>query len=274
MVRVPVRVPGWHSRASVNGMVADCAVDALHRQLRGCRISSRFPHGLLHRRSQLRAFLCCSTRWGSSCVGTSCWLYGKFYNIAQAEFLARVLTARSGRVDQCVWYLEGIVTDCFLTTFFCWGAMKAARPVLLERCGVDVGNYEGEQQGLVPTAVGNDAAGSKDGLIESKYVHAPILNVDTLSAWLLQVGIWIGIITAVRLVVTTYMFLTQDMMYIFFAGVFTVLHLHSELQKMIFAVLIFPAFGDTFQIVVQDFFLKKPRSSRPACQPYSTSDIE
>lgn len=205
--------------------------------------------------------------------------YGKLYNIAQAELLARALTAQSGRDDQCVWYLEGIVTDCFLTTFLCWGAMKVARPLLLERCGVDVGNYEGGHDEPSPTVVDHDAADSRDGLIESKEVagesaQAPILNVDTFRAWLVQVAVWIGIITAVRLVVTTYLFLTQDLMYKIFAGVFSVLHLHSELQKMIFAVLVFPAFGDTFQIVVQDCFLKKPSSSEPAYEPYSSSTSE
>merc|ERR1712194_255729 len=180
---------------------------------------------------------------------------------------------RNGRDDQCVWYLEGIVTDCFLTTFLCWGAMKVTRPVLLERCGVDVGNYDGEHEEPVPTAVGHDGAG-KSMELAGESAHAPVLNVATFRTWFVQVAVWIGIITAVRLVITTYLFLTQNLMYKVFAGVFSILNLHSELQKMIFAVLVFPAFGDTFQIVVQDFFLKRPSSSEPAYEHYSSSSGE
>merc|ERR1712217_569058 len=80
--------------------------------------------------------------------------------------------------------------------------------------------------------------------------------------WLCQVFIWLSQITCVRLLVTTFFFFTQRYLYVFFAGVFEVLRLKSSTAKLIFAVLVFPAFSDSFQIVVQDFFLKDSAKKR------------
>merc|ERR1712224_529850 len=79
--------------------------------------------------------------------------------------------------------------------------------------------------------------------------------------WLLQVGIWLMIITAVRLVVSAGFFFAQGVLYTFYAGIFEELDLTSPRSKTLFAVLLFPIFGDSMQIIVQDGFLKKHGAS-------------
>lgn len=176
--------------------------------------------------------------------------YGKLYNIAQAITFAELLRHGADQQDQCVWYLMGIMVDCFVTTFLCWGANSLARPVLLRHYGVDIGDYEGHGS-KAESGTGGGAAPSASAAAE---VHM----------YLVQLTIWLLIITAVRLVVSVGLFFTQRAGYAFCAGIFEALGLHDPTSRLIFAVLVFPALADTFQIVVQDGFLKKPQEKASA----------
>lgn len=197
--------------------------------------------------------------------------YGKCYNLAQAELFARLLHVDPNHDDQCVWYLMGIATDCLVTTFLCWGANSLMRPILAERFDIDIGDYDGEVRVLpAETTIDSrlDSKGSDyrrlpdvGGLLRTGNVFAV---PGTLRPWLVQVCIWLGIITAVRLFVTSGLFFTQAFQYNLYAGVFTMLNLNCASLKVVFAVLIFPAAGDTLQIIVQDHFLKKPKKNESA----------
>jgi len=178
--------------------------------------------------------------------------YGKVYNIVQAEVFARFLRNDSEHRDQCVWYLMGIATDCFLTTFLCYCASIFLRPVLLSRFGIDVGEYSCEAQVPVISSPCHDTSP-----FVNKFSTLGLSSARPVRTWLLQVLIWLLIITAVRLVVSAFLFLTQESLYTVYASFFIILGLQYPAEKMIFAVLAFPAIGDTFQIVVQDRFLKK-----------------
>lgn len=202
--------------------------------------------------------------------------YGKCYNIAQAVVFAKLSHGDASRQDQCVWYLLGIATDCLLTTFLCWGASCLVRPVLLKRFGVDIGDY-GEEVPVIPTPVRSRRRSHVESLgIDDDYRSLSGFSLGSLRSlsgtsvngstaapsrvrkWLLQLFIWLLIITVVRLAVSTWLFFTQAAGYALCAFVFEVLTLRGANAKMLFAVLVFPAIGDTFQIVVQDGFLKKP----------------
>mmetsp|Transcript_72352 Transcript_72352/g.183040 ORF Transcript_72352/g.183040 Transcript_72352/m.183040 type:complete len:297 (-) Transcript_72352:14-904(-) len=199
--------------------------------------------------------------------------YGKCYNILQAEVFAKALHLASGREDQCVWYLMGITTDCLVTTFLCWGANSLARPILARRWGIDIGDYDGEVPVLPTPTARKKLSGSSVCSTESSrscgYIELaePLCVPDRLRTWMTQLGIWLLIITAVRLLVSLGLFLSKDWLYIFYANVFNVLRLHTSTAKTIFAVLVFPAFGDTFQILIQDRFLKKPDSESALTTP-------
>jgi len=167
--------------------------------------------------------------------------YGKLYNILQAIVLANVLVRNVHREDQCVWYLMGIVTDCFITTFLCWILTRSLRPILLVHCGIDIGGYEADEEHL-PSGV----PPPKVAALRNKYVM-----------YVVQLLLWLLVVTCARLVVTAGFFFGQGFLYDFYKGVFTELGLTDPAAKMIFAVLIFPALGDAFQIIVQDCFLKR-----------------
>lgn len=175
--------------------------------------------------------------------------YGKLYNIAQSIVFASLLRISNDQNDQCVWYLMSITMDCFFLTFLLWGANNFMRPILLERCGIDIGDYDDPMD---RTAANADVEESK----ENREACPP----GQVRMWLLQMGIWIALITVVRLFMSGLLFLIQHQVYKFHEGIFIMLGLHDRHSKLVFAVLIYPIFADTFQIVVQDNFLKKQQS--------------
>lgn len=177
--------------------------------------------------------------------------FGKLYNIAQAIIFAELLRLSSDQQDQCVWYLMGIFIDCFVTTFLCWGANTLARPVLLRRYGIDIGDY-GEEAGFQTECHMHSPGSETDDSIGTR-APKPI----SFKMYLQQLGIWLSIIMAVRLLVSVGLFFTQHEVYTFCEGIFQFFGVEDPTWRLIFAVLIFPALADTFQIVVQDNFLKK-----------------
>merc|ERR1719229_1843379 len=72
--------------------------------------------------------------------------YGKFWNISQSLVFARIRQepAADDYEDECTWYLMSITLDCLCLTFLCCGLQTALRPILLRHCGVDVGDYTGD----------------------------------------------------------------------------------------------------------------------------------
>ncbi|CAE8619919.1 unnamed protein product [Polarella glacialis] len=185
--------------------------------------------------------------------------YGKCWNIVQAEVFARFLRASIADQDQCVWYLMGMASDCFVTTALCWWANSLMRPVLLAHWGIDIGNYGGEVP-VVLSATGMTSMRAQGRRKWQAAMPAPSWLQGGARKWLAQLGIWLLIITLMRLVVGLGLFVFQDSLYTFYSGVFSVLHITGVTGKTVFAVLVFPAFGDTLQIMVQDHFLKKPSS--------------
>merc|ERR1712062_566345 len=152
--------------------------------------------------------------------------------------------------------MGGIVTDCFITTFLCWAATIAIRPILFSRCGIDIGDYDDDcRRSLGGSPPSPRGVGS---CLSSKY-----------GMYFAQLMLWLLVITGARLLVSTSFFFGQDLLYDIYKEVFVILRLSDPASKMIFAVLIFPALGDAFQIVVQDCFLKK-RRRRSTVEGYMT----
>jgi Na+/melibiose symporter-like transporter len=178
--------------------------------------------------------------------------YGKLYNIAQSVIFAEWFRVSLDHQDQCVWYLMSISLDCFFLTFLLWGANSFMRPILLERFGIDIGEYD---ESIERRPSDTDSVDDK----KSENVRE-LCPPGQVRQWLVQVGIWLSIITVVRLFMSTLLFFVQQRVYEFHADIFTALGLVSRTSKLIFAVLIYPIFADTFQIVVQDSFLKKHKS--------------
>jgi len=172
--------------------------------------------------------------------------YGKLYNIAQSVVFASILRISRGHQDQCVWYFMSLTMDCFFLTFLLWGANNFMRPILLERCGIDIDDYD-EPLEKAPATV--DVEESK----ATRESCAP----GQVRKWLVQMGIWLAIITVVRLHLSLLLFFIQHQVYTFHEGIFDMLGLESRTAKLVFAVLVYPIFADTFQIVIQDRFLKK-----------------
>eukprot|EP00933_Yihiella_yeosuensis_P015948 TRINITY_DN13774_c0_g1_i2.p1 TRINITY_DN13774_c0_g1~~TRINITY_DN13774_c0_g1_i2.p1 ORF type:complete len:268 (-),score=36.07 TRINITY_DN13774_c0_g1_i2:287-1090(-) len=181
--------------------------------------------------------------------------YGKLYNINQAMIFSEILRNDPSQGDACVWYLMIIISDCFLTTFGCWAVSAKMRPLLHEHYNIDIGDYSGES-----SKSENSEEGSKDD------------KAEKWRAYFLQLGIWLGIVTAVRLVVSVTLFFTQKSFYPICAFFLNSIGLKDSLSRLIFVVLIFPAFADTFQIVVQDNFLKLPQELRADKQKHLESE--
>jgi len=199
-----------------------------------------------------RAFLTWVFDISKQVVGAA---YGKLYNIAQSVIFASMLSSSLAHQDQCVWYLMSIAVDCLFLTFLLWGACAFTRPILLQRYGIDIGEYDEplKRDADADKAVACDL--EDRACDKSRESCLP----EQVQSYLVQLFIWLGIITAVRLCVSVLLFLIQFQLYEFFSGVFTVLGLVDPTSKLVFAVLVFPSCADTFQIVVQDRFLKKQK---------------
>jgi len=181
--------------------------------------------------------------------------YGKLYNITQSVVFSSMLRSNNGQSDQCVWYLMSIATDCLFMTFLLWGATSFVRPILLERCDIDIGDYDEPVENDARTSNVSGADLEKPASKETRETCTP----GQVHAYLVQLGIWLAIITVVRLFVSVILFFAQADLYVFYENWFVLLELESPESRLIFAVLVFPAAADTFQIVVQDLFLKKQK---------------
>jgi len=165
--------------------------------------------------------------------------YGKGYNVLQSLYFAADPNAGS---DECVWYLVGMVADCVIVTFLSWGLTSLLRPILQWRYGIDIGVY---------------GSTADEGASRRPRRPPPECLRGSLQMWWAQVAIWLGIITVVRVFMTMFLSIFKDDLYDIFASLFAVFGMQFREAKTVFAVLIVPAFGDIFQMVFQDYFLKR-----------------
>lgn len=144
--------------------------------------------------------------------------------------------------NQCVWYLVGFCSDIIFCTFLSWAANAALRPIFLRRCKIDIGDYEGNSDNATAGDSGMQGSGQS----------------VSVGMWLCQTGIWLAILTVVKIVVSIGCWLGQDLLYTSIAGCFRALGLvgHDRAQ-LIASVIIVPIIGDAFQFAVQDTFLKR-----------------
>mmetsp|Transcript_15838 Transcript_15838/g.43972 ORF Transcript_15838/g.43972 Transcript_15838/m.43972 type:complete len:270 (-) Transcript_15838:237-1046(-) len=177
--------------------------------------------------------------------------WGHFMNVFLALFVGNELEGGSTLNNQCVWYLMGFLSDILVVTFLCWWATSAARPLIRRKCGIDIGDYD--QSDL--------HSPSPDGV-------AVVKGVPPWAMWCIQTGIWLAIMTAVKVVVSVAMFSAQSHLYRWLAMAFQYGGLcHHARAQLITSVIIVPVIGDAFQLAVQDGFLKRPDVEVEAMKP-------
>lgn len=172
--------------------------------------------------------------------------WGHAMNIFLALIFGTALESEAAN-NQCVWYLVGFLSDIFVVTFLCWLVTSNLRPHIKEQCGIDIGEYD--------QAAGERSDSSQEGDVLEPDEQA---GMAWWMMWICQTGIWILIMTSVKVAVSICVFLAQDWLYGGLATIFHSLglcgHEHSQL---ITSVIIVPVIGDAFQFAVQDTFLKR-----------------
>eukprot|EP00397_Hematodinium_sp_SG-2012_P019512 GEMP01020049.1.p1 GENE.GEMP01020049.1~~GEMP01020049.1.p1 ORF type:complete len:290 (+),score=31.93 GEMP01020049.1:85-954(+) len=154
-------------------------------------------------------------------------------NIAQA-FLLRGINSRE-HCNQCVWYLIGVVGDCFISTFICCIILKKLRPFLSKHFNVDIGAYEKQS--------------SNNDLVDP--------NSISFCAWLQQTIIWITIILQVRAFILLFVYFYREILYSFVASFVTPMDSKTQL---VLALVIVPLIGNNMQFWIQDSYLKSKYS--------------
>jgi len=172
-------------------------------------------------------------------------IYGKFYNILQTVYFTAYLVQPQEMEDPCVFYLMLIITDCFFTTFLCWGANSLMRPILLRNFGIDIGDY------------GDDQAKEQAPTPRTGGCEPPLNWQGKVKSYLEQLATWIAIVAVVRFIVSLILLACHQPFYELVEAMFMHMELKDPSLRLIFSVLIFPAVADAFQICVQDYFLKK-----------------
>lgn len=180
--------------------------------------------------------------------------WGHFMNVFLAMFLGNMLN-ESADNNQCVWYLVGFLSDIILVTFLCWIMTTLLRPLIKFRLGFDIGDYDG--------------AGSGSGFIEIGAEDARPRNGSHFLMWFGQTGLWVLIMTVVKLVVSIGVYFSQELLYTGVALLFRVGGLcHHQRAQLVTSVIIIPVIGDAFQFVMQDSFLKNRN------RPHERSEVD
>lgn len=179
--------------------------------------------------------------------------WGHAMNIFLALLFGKAIDSAATN-NQCVWYLIGFLSDIFCVTFLCWWVTSSLRPHIKERCGIDIGEYEG-------AGPGDKAEGSQED-------DTSVPSETGMTWWLMwfaQTGIWLLIMTSVKAVVSVVVYLLQDWFYTWLATAFRILNLcgHAEAQ-LVMSVIVIPVVGDAFQFAVQDTFLKRKMEQAPS----------
>eukprot|EP00927_Polykrikos_kofoidii_P041451 TRINITY_DN3533_c0_g2_i1.p1 TRINITY_DN3533_c0_g2~~TRINITY_DN3533_c0_g2_i1.p1 ORF type:complete len:300 (+),score=49.00 TRINITY_DN3533_c0_g2_i1:203-1102(+) len=177
-----------------------------------------------------------------------------FLNAFCAVLFGSSLASSSSLSNQCVWYLLVFVSDITLCILLSYLAVRTLRPILLERCDIDIGNYDdaGAAQPLIDEALETER--SKATPLSARDGSALV----SLGKWALQTAIWVVIVTVVKVVVFFVVFLTQEKLYNVVAWVFAHVGLcgHQNLQ-LIVSVVVVPVIGDALFFAAQDCFLKR-----------------
>lgn len=170
--------------------------------------------------------------------------WGHAMNVGMAVFFGERLGPSEAN-NQCVWYMVGFMSDIIFVTLLCWLVTRWVRPHVRQRCGLDLGDYEDPSIDLEPLALDDDAS------------SVPIRR-SHWAIWSLQLTIWLGIMTGVKVVVCYGVYVLQAVGYFWTAVAFDIFGLcgHRRLQ-LIASVVIVPIIGDTIQFAIQDGFLKK-----------------
>jgi len=176
--------------------------------------------------------------------------WGHFMNVFLALFVGNELEGGSTLNNQCVWYLMGFLSDIICVTFLCWWVTSAARPLIRKKCGIDIGEYEQDSHSPSPDGV------------------AMVKGVPPWAMWCIQTGIWLAIMTAVKVVVSIGVFAAQNYLYVWLALAFQYGGLcHHQRAQLITSVIVVPVIGDAFQLAVQDGFLKRRDTEVDAMKP-------
>jgi len=186
--------------------------------------------------------------------------YGHFMNIFLAMLFGEALTDESTN-NQCVWYLVAFLSDIIFVTALCWLATKAVRPLIQRHCGMDIGDYGGEE------ASNNDDSSESS---EDEQANC-VKGCPPWVVWCCQTGIWLAIMTAVKAVVTVGLYFGQGPLYASLAWIFSSTGLcgHHRRQLAV-SVIVVPLIGDALQFAVQDGFLKK---QEPASNPTESPNL-
>eukprot|EP00928_Gymnodinium_smaydae_P009779 TRINITY_DN13668_c0_g1_i1.p1 TRINITY_DN13668_c0_g1~~TRINITY_DN13668_c0_g1_i1.p1 ORF type:complete len:301 (-),score=66.62 TRINITY_DN13668_c0_g1_i1:159-1061(-) len=197
-----------------------------------------------------RSFLTWLADMSKQMVGAG---WGHFMNVFVAVLFGKAMMDASQN-NQCVWYLVGFLCDVLFVTFLCWAANVALRPVIRERCGIDIGDYEGESGSAAAESEGDveDAEG------KPKADLGCLAGRSTIFLWCLQTLIWLSIMTVVKATVSFGVYLASDQLYFAVSSAFDLIGLCGrEKAQLIASVVVIPLIGDAFQFAVQDTFLKK-----------------
>mmetsp|Transcript_27060 Transcript_27060/g.59386 ORF Transcript_27060/g.59386 Transcript_27060/m.59386 type:complete len:250 (-) Transcript_27060:77-826(-) len=185
------------------------------------------------------------------CGDSSKQLIGAGWGHAMNVFLAMLFGLALEPVDsrnQCVWYLVVFMSDIIFVTLLCWAATVTLRPFFRDRCGIDIGEYEG-----------NEDEGSQKG--EASGTGAA--PTGRWRMWAIQLVLWLSIVTIIKAFVTTAIYFSQGVFYSAVALFFRSLGMcgHQRAQ-LVTSVIVVPVLGDAFQFVVQDNFLKKKQEAK------------
>lgn len=177
--------------------------------------------------------------------------WGHFMNIALALIFGKALMSEANN-NQCVWYLVGFLSDIFCVTFLCWWATNTLRPYIRQHCGIDIGEYETGPE----VASAEDSHEGMQGDAMTKMPPTKAMSWGLM--WCCQTGIWLLIMTCVKVTVSICVFLAQEFLYAWLAGAFSFFGLcgHQNAQ-LVTSVIMVPVLGDAFQFAVQDGFLKR-----------------
>lgn len=171
--------------------------------------------------------------------------WGHAMNIFLALIFGSALESEVAN-NQCVWYLVGFLSDIFVVTFLCWWVTSTLRPHIQDGCGIDIGEYDspGREEK-------SDASQEGDALEANE-------GMAWWRMWSCQTGLWLLIMTSVKVTVSIGVYLAQDWLYTGLATAFHTLGLCGhENAQLVTSVIIIPVIGDAFQFAVQDTFLKR-----------------
>merc|ERR1719387_338362 len=105
--------------------------------------------------------------------------WGHFMNIAMALIFGLAPNGATPANNQCVWYTVGFVSDIIFVTVLSWIVTEAVRPIVLDRYGIDLGDYE-------------DTHGESEEEEDNASFRSRFSGLMSWRIWVRQTGIWLG----------------------------------------------------------------------------------